>query len=69
MTVRDLIALVTVVCSFALLFVLMWVEIPDQNKDMYNFVSGTVLGATLVTVFRSYFPTKNEDNANKKQAE
>jgi len=61
MTVRDLLALITVVGSFGMLYVLMFVHIPETNKDMFNFVSGTVLGATLVTVFRSYFPTKGED--------
>lgn len=57
---RHAIALIIVVGSFGVLFELMYVKIPTENKDMLNFAFGLIIGATLANVIRSYFPTKLE---------
>lgn len=51
--------------TLGIIILFFFVPIPKGNEQLLNFTMGTFLGATLVTVMRNRFPTKQGDEPNK----
>ena len=61
MDVRNIIALLAILLSFIFLFLLLYVKIPIDNKDIINVSTGFVVG-TCVTSIMGYFFTAAKTN-------
>jgi len=61
MDVRNIIALLAILLSFIFLFLLLYVKIPVENKDIINVSTGFVVG-TCVTAIMGYFFTSTKTN-------
>jgi hypothetical protein len=63
-SVTELLAIIIALGSFAFLFLLLFKDIPTQNKDIVNITIGFVLGSFVAGVAGYYFgsskPKKNE---------
>lgn len=60
--VRSTLSKIVVICSFAVLGLLFFKEVPTNNKDILNICIGVVIGASIGPVFGYYFgDSKKED--------
>ena len=66
-SVRSVIGLIVVICSFAFLFILLWKEIPKPNESIINVAAGLVLAALGAVV--AYYFGSSKDKSDKEKAE
>ena len=59
--ITDLLALLITVGSFGFLYALLFVKIPDSNKDITNITIGFVLGSFVAGVAGFYFGASKKD--------
>ena len=64
--ITDLLALIITFASFGFLFALLWVKIPDSNKDITNITIGFVLGSFVAGVAGFYFGASKKDSTEVK---
>jgi uncharacterized BrkB/YihY/UPF0761 family membrane protein len=62
---RSLVAFMVVISSFALLFVLVYKSVPEQNKDIIQIAAGMVL-TVLGTVAAYYFGSSKDKSDHEK---
>lgn len=63
--IRNILAVITVIGCFILLYLLQIKPIPDGNKDVLNVAIGFVFGGTLGGVSGYYFGSSKDDKVNK----
>ena len=59
--ITDLLALIITIGSFGFLYALLWIKIPDTNKDITNITIGFVLGSFVAGVAGFYFGASKKD--------
>ena len=59
--ITDIIAFLIVILSFGFLYLLLFVKIPDNNKDITNVAIGFVLGSFVAGVSGFYFGASKKD--------
>lgn len=66
-SMRSIIAITVVLLSFAFLFTLMFVKIPQENESIINVASGIVLGVLGVVV--GYYFGSSKDKSDRDKAD
>lgn len=61
-SIQVIIAVMTVVGSYGLLYLLAFKEIPPHNRDLFNVLVGAVIGATLSAVIGWLYTTNKHNN-------
>jgi hypothetical protein len=61
-TANVLCGVITVLC-FAFLFSLLWIEIPENNRDIVNFLSGIMFGTGFCGVVYFLYNFKKSNNS------
>ena len=64
LNVRSAVALLTVAVANLIVFFLFFVKVPDTNKELLNFVIGSIMGA-LTTTLSFYFGDNARTPENK----
>lgn len=52
---RSVIALIVILCSFAFLFLMLFLKVPKENEALINVVSGAVLVGGVGAIIGYYF--------------
>lgn len=61
-SIQVIIAVLTTIGSYGLLYLLAFKEIPNGNRDLFNVLVGAVIGATLSAVI-GWLYTTNKHNS------
>lgn len=64
-TTKQLLAFGSTLCIFALLFLMMFVELPENNKEIFNTTLSTLIGGTIVLAFTYYFGDSDKVGSDK----
>jgi uncharacterized metal-binding protein len=63
-SIQVIIAVMTVVGSYGLLYLLTFKEIPAHNRDLFNVLVGAVIGSTLSAVIGWLYTTNKHNKPN-----
>lgn len=61
-SIQVIIAVLTTVGSYGLLYLLAFKEIPQGNRDLFNVLVGAVIGATLSAVIGWLYTSSKHNN-------
>lgn len=64
MSVQVTIAVLVVLLSFGLLYLLAYKEVPQGNRDLFNVLIGTVIGSTLTAIIGWLYTQSKPTKAN-----
>ena len=59
--IRNLLAILTTLCAFGLMFVLTRFEIPKENKSIFDVLFGVLLSQAVVPIYRHFYPSKKDE--------
>jgi uncharacterized membrane-anchored protein len=59
---KKWLAIICTVAVFGILAVLIFVEIPENNKDIVNTTFSAIIGGTIVIAFTYYFGDSDRNN-------
>lgn len=65
--IRNILAVMTVIGCFALLYLLQVKPVPAENKDVLNIAVGFVFGGLLAGVSGYYFGSSKSENDHRKE--
>ena len=60
---RAVLAITVVICSFAFLFLMLFVKVPKENEALINVVSGAVLVGGVGAIIGFYFGSSKDKAA------
>lgn len=66
-SIQVIIAVITVIGSFGLLYLLTFKEVPNNNRDLFNVLVGAVIGASLSAVIGWLYTTNKSQRNETKQ--
>lgn len=59
---KKILAITCTIAVFAILGVLIFIEIPENNKDIINTTFSALIGGTIVIAFTYYFGDSDKNN-------
>lgn len=62
--IRNTLAVIIVLGCFILLYLMMTIEVPKENKDLLYMAAGFVFGGALAGVIGYFFGASKSDNHN-----
>jgi hypothetical protein len=62
--IRNILAVMATIFAFSFLTVLVFVELPERNRDIINTLGGVVIGGTVVAAFAFYFGNSKNNKSN-----
>lgn len=65
--IRSILAFIIVVLSFAFLFALLFIKLPEENKDILQIATGLVLAALGFVTGYYFGSSKNESDKAKQE--